>query len=96
MCVCVCVLSRFSGCYQQQQKKGSMNHCTDCKYWEKGVCARPNWLERNEKAQINGMGVFLTAYDDQGVGFVFRTGPRFGCVQFKSRKMQHAENGHRV
>ena len=43
-----------------------MNHCTDCKYWEKGVCARPNWLERSEKAPINGMGVFLTAYDDQG------------------------------
>ena len=65
-----------------------MNHCKDCKYWEDGVCSRPNWLERGEDAPTDEMGVFLHAYDDQGVGFVFRTGPLFGCVQFKPREVR--------
>ena len=62
-----------------------MNHCVNCKYWEKGVCIWPDWLEREEDAPIDGMGVFLIASDDQGVGFVFRTGPEFGCVQFNTK-----------
>jgi len=65
-----------------------MGNCKDCKSWDvgDGECNQPyDFVGRNEPMAHDAMGLYVTVADDHGMDVRLRTGPMFGCVQFKAK-----------
>lgn len=73
-----------------------MGHCKDCHYWEQGTdrygkkyvygyCDRVAWMDRFDKVPDDGFVIHADASDDTGLDAGLKTGPMFGCTQFKAR-----------
>lgn len=70
----------------------STGNCKDCNYWRfhhDGFntswheCDKADWVELKEALPDDSMGVYSYALDDSGLRAGLRTGPMFGCIQFK-------------
>lgn len=67
-----------------------MNKCKTCKYWEKhhvydrGTCEQPE--EDDLSKNPAGLHVSVCVSDDSGLWVTLRTGPEFGCVNWKAKK----------
>jgi len=63
--------------------------CKHCRYWDWGndqECGIAEWLESpTEKMAGSRVGFYATAADDYGLRAGVKTGPDFGCINFKER-----------
>lgn len=70
-----------------------MEKCLNCDFWE------PHWTDDDGKAKCNRFGfkgkgsdpddsayMDVRVKDDHGLEIEFKTGPSFGCAQFKGRR----------
>ena len=71
-----------------------MGNCKNCRYWEKHIdiynkkwseCNKAYWIDKNDRIEENSFGVYTEAADDSGLSCGLKTGPLFGCIQFKER-----------
>lgn len=61
--------------------------CKHCRYWNSDQeCSVAEWLdEPMEEMAGSRIGFYATAADDYGLRAGVKTGPDFGCINFKER-----------
>ena len=65
-----------------------MGNCKNCRNWSiaNHICNAADWLDEvkyDSNMPLATFGVFGEAHDDSGLHVVLKTGPDFGCIQFK-------------
>lgn len=61
-------------------------NCKDCYRWSKeSQECDLDWINREAKIKDDQFGVFANAWDDSGLVAGLKTGPLFGCVQFRKK-----------
>lgn len=72
-------------------------NCKDCRYWESHVdmrgnswntCNAADWVSRSHKVDGADFAIYAEAHYDSGLDAGLKTGPMFGCVQFKLKVEQ--------